>query len=317
MRRKYGIKRGKKQKTKQEKKFNILTFDGGGVRGALSVGILENIQNEGGDVLENTDLFSGTSTGSLIALGLAYDVSVEKLVDLYSLENMKFIFDKKHNEITRPKYDNEHLHEALLKVFPEDLRLSDLGHYVLIPSLYLGDWEEEWKPTFYTNLPNSLNSEYGVIDVAMQSCAAPIYFPSYNRHIDGGMVANDPSLACIATICGSEYNIKLEDINLLSISTGHTKNRIVDDTSNWGAMEWVMNKNISHPIVTLTLDSNAIISKDLSQKLLRDSYCRIDPYLANDIALDDYTKVPYMRSEARNYDIAPVMHWLGTKWYKL
>ncbi|MBQ9012382.1 MAG: patatin-like phospholipase family protein, partial [Bacilli bacterium] len=51
--------------------FNILSFDGGGIRGALSIKLLEKIQNETPNIVKKSNMISGTSTGSLIALGLA------------------------------------------------------------------------------------------------------------------------------------------------------------------------------------------------------------------------------------------------------
>jgi len=67
--------------------FNILTFDGGGIRGALSIDIFSRIAEIRDDILTNTDLIGGTSTGSLIALGLAYGVSPIEIKELYSIEN--------------------------------------------------------------------------------------------------------------------------------------------------------------------------------------------------------------------------------------
>lgn len=45
--------------------FNILSFDGGGIRGALSIKLLEKIQNETPNIVKKSNMISGTSTGSL------------------------------------------------------------------------------------------------------------------------------------------------------------------------------------------------------------------------------------------------------------
>jgi len=89
--------------------FNIVTFDGGGLRGALSIGIFERIQREIPDIIRTANLLGGTSTGSLIALGLAYGVSSNEIKELYSIENSKYIFSKSYSEMLRPKYNNDHL----------------------------------------------------------------------------------------------------------------------------------------------------------------------------------------------------------------
>jgi patatin-like phospholipase/acyl hydrolase len=294
--------------------FNILTFDGGGIRGALSIDIFAKIVDRRDDVLKNTDLIGGTSTGSLIALGLAYGVSPIEIKELYSIENSKFIFGDKHSEMLRPKYDNDNLKEVLLRIFPEDLKLRDLEKMVLIPSLYIGDRNEPWRPIFYNNLPNSLTSEFNVVDVALASSAAPVFFPAYNRHIDGGIIAADPSLACIVYALDSCMEVRLDDIRLLSIGTGFEHNSISDDTTTWGAIDWMVNKDPSLPILSITLEGNSLVSQYFSQKLLKDNYYRIDPKLGKNIPMDDCASLPYLNSLGENYNIEHVLSWLGMKW---
>ena len=50
--------------------FKILSLDGGGIRGVLSTTLLERL-NEVTNFIPNTDMVAGTSTGGIIALGLA------------------------------------------------------------------------------------------------------------------------------------------------------------------------------------------------------------------------------------------------------
>ena len=128
--------------------FNILSFDGGGLRGALSIKLLERIENEISNIVKTSNMISGTSTGSLIALGLAYGMSPSEVSKLYSKENIEYIFDKSYPQISRPKYDNDHLKEMLLSVFPENLKLKDLGKLVIIPTFYVGDKDNSWKAIF-------------------------------------------------------------------------------------------------------------------------------------------------------------------------
>jgi uncharacterized protein len=73
-------------------KYLILACDGGGIRGLLTARIVQRIQQElakekiGGvavDLCKRIDCFAGTSTGGIIALGLAAGLAPEKLVALY------------------------------------------------------------------------------------------------------------------------------------------------------------------------------------------------------------------------------------------
>ena len=70
----------------------ILTLDGGGLRGILSVGILQRIedilkQRHGGGtdfrLSHYFDLIAGTSTGAIIAAALAQGWSVEQVLEKY------------------------------------------------------------------------------------------------------------------------------------------------------------------------------------------------------------------------------------------
>lgn len=294
--------------------FNILTFDGGGVKGALSINILQRIQDHYPSFLDKASLIGGTSTGSFIALGLAYGISIEQLMYMYSFENSSYIFSKTYPEIRRSKYDNSKLKEILLKVFPEDLRLKDLSKYVIIPTFYIGDENNTWKPIFYNNLPDSDNADALVIDVALASSAAPIFFPIYKNHIDGGIVANDPSLACLIHIIDNTVNQNLKNIKLLSIGTGYAYTSLKSEDPNWSAIDWVIGKNPSHPIISVILEGNSQISQTFTSKLLYNNYIRINPRLDYSISLDDYSELEYLSKLGKECNIDDVSTWIGEKW---
>lgn len=297
--------------------FNILSFDGGGVRGALSIKLLERIENEISNIVKTSNMMSGTSTGSLIALGLAYGMSPSEVSKLYSKENIEYIFDKSYPQISRPKYDNDHLKEMLLSVFPENLKLKDLGKLVIIPTFYVGDKDNSWKAIFYNNIPNSETEDYRVVDVAMASSAAPVFFPSYDCHIDGGIIATDPSLASIIYSIDKKLGKKIDQIRLLSFGTGYCYNSIKDDTSKWGAIEWVTSKNPDLPIIAVTLEGNSQISQIFSKKLLDSNYYRVNPKMDKDIPMDDTKSIDYLLKLAEEYDIKECINWINNKWSKI
>ncbi|TQW88140.1 patatin, partial [Clostridioides difficile] len=289
----------------------ILAFDGGGLKGALSISILERIVKEYPNLLNNINMFGGTSTGSLIALGLAYGVSPKEIKELYSIENSKYIFNKSYAEILRPKYENKNLKEVLLSIFPEELELKDLNKLVMIPSFYIGNEENAWKPVFYNNMPNSFTKTSKVVDVAMASSAAPVFFPTYNRHVDGGIIATDPSLACIIHAIDSGF--KLKNTRLFSIGTGYVYNSIKADTTEWGAIDWIINKEPDLPIISITLEGNSQMSQLFSQKLLGDNYYRLNPKMEKDVAMDDCDALEYLMSLGENCDIKDAFGWIKKK----
>ncbi len=262
-------------------------------------------------------MISGTSTGSLIALGLAYGMRPDEISKLYSKENLDYIFDKSYSQISRPKYDNNHLKEILLSVFPENLKLKDLGKLVIIPTFYLGNKDNSWKAIFYNNIPNSETEDYRVVDVAMASSAAPVFFPSYDCHIDGGIIATDPSLASIIYAIDDELGKSMDQIRLLSFGTGYCYNSIKEDTSKWGAIEWVTSKDPDLPIISVTLEGNAQLSQVFSKKLLDNNYYRVNPKMDKDISMDDTKEIDYLLKLADEYNIKECVNWINSKWNKI
>src|SRR5215468_2818806 len=64
--------------------FRILSLDGGGIKGAFTASVLTEIEKEiGGRIGEYFDLIAGTSTGGILALGLAYRIPAETIKDFY------------------------------------------------------------------------------------------------------------------------------------------------------------------------------------------------------------------------------------------
>jgi len=72
------------------KRFIVLACDGGGVRGLITAKLLKDLDPA---FLQQVSLFSGTSTGSIIALGLAGGVPIEQIEALYrSMSDCNTIF---------------------------------------------------------------------------------------------------------------------------------------------------------------------------------------------------------------------------------
>ena len=81
--------------------FKILTLDGGGVKGYLTILILEKLEkalqrkfNDNKTIGERFDLIIGTSTGGIIASGLSIKKSAKEIRELYLLNNLAVEADK-------------------------------------------------------------------------------------------------------------------------------------------------------------------------------------------------------------------------------
>ncbi|MBZ4655410.1 MAG: hypothetical protein JG781_2769 [Peptococcaceae bacterium] len=298
-------------------KYRIITFDGGGVRTALTITLLKRLHAQFPELIDKAQLLAGTSTGSLLALALAYGKSPEELMELFSEKNWEFIFTPKFMDAFKPKYSNEHLTELLLSVFPADLRLRDLPKLVLVPSYLLrGSDLGPWSPVFYHNFPNSPYSDELVINVALSGSASPIYFPSYQNHIDGGIITNTPSTAAIAFAHDKQgANQELDNIFLLSLGSGYCPTNIIDDTTKWGAIDWVLNPLIPFPLINLLYDGGVEADVYFSSRLLNNQYYRLNPPLSESIPLDAYAKIPDLISLAQDLDLTSASTWIKYNWF--
>lgn len=100
----------------------ILALDGGGARGLLTLGILKRIEEtlekrfgstkDGFRLSKYFDLIAGTSTGSIIAVGLALGKTVTEIEKLYT-DLCPKLFKRKYLGVLKPKYRYQPLEEQL------------------------------------------------------------------------------------------------------------------------------------------------------------------------------------------------------------
>jgi patatin-like phospholipase/acyl hydrolase len=103
--------------------YRILGVDGGGIRGLYAAVLLDRLTREVPTLVDGVDLVAGTSTGGIIALGLALGLAPADLVALYR-DRAKEIFDdswlddlKDLGGLTGADYDNDKLKTLLEDVF--------------------------------------------------------------------------------------------------------------------------------------------------------------------------------------------------------
>lgn len=299
-------------------KYHLLALDGGGVRGRLSIRILQRLTEYLPGFLDQVRLVGGTSSGAFIALGLAAGKSLEELEEFYSQSNLQLIFTPKYFNLYRPRYGNENLTALLNRFFTPELRLFDLQRQVVVPAFQLaGSDNSHWRPVFYHNFPDSENREQFVVEVALASSAAPTYFPSHDHQIDGGVFANNPSLATLTFAKDPDRGRHfLEEIVMLSVGTGMTPQKLTRDTSGWGQIQWVINPwgAPDFPLGSILFDGIGEANTVFCRQLLEERYCRVNPILTEPIALDDYTQIPLLVDLADQFDLTPVVSWLEAYW---
>lgn len=294
--------------------FRIIAFDGGGIRGAFSTRILKRIVEEYPNLLDETHMFAGTSTGSIIALGLAYERPIEEIDDLYSYKEIKHVFSPKRPNLFIPKYNNLHLSQTLAKVFPKNLSLASLPKFAFVPAFNVkGYTYKGFEGVFFSNLINNPTISEKVIDVALYSSAAPTYFPSVNNFIDGGVFMNSPTAAPVIYVRSVFPNTySLNDFRLLSIGTGFYPERILRPTKKWGVFQWAFNPmtQTKTPLLSILLNSNTPTENRYSYELLKSNYYRLNPTLDKPVPLDDYKQIPYLKQLADEMDLSDVFKYI-------
>lgn len=236
----------------------ILSLDGGGVRGALTLSYLERMETllrerTGGSedfrLCDYFDLIGGTSTGSIIATGLALGLPVRELQNLYrSLATSVFEKPPYRFGVLVPKFGRQPLVDALTNQFADrTLGSADLktGLMVMTKRLDTGSpWPLHNNPRgrYFDERPKSAglaNRHFLLSHVVRASTAAPHYFEPERLHIatdqagryvdgafvDGGVSpSNNPSLQLLmlATLSGYNLNWPLgpEQLLLVSVGTG-------------------------------------------------------------------------------------------------
>ena len=75
-------------------KYRVVSIDGGGIRGLVTTILLQRIVATPGleRLLDSVDLIAGTSTGGLLALGIAHRLELAGIRDVY-VEHGPEIFD--------------------------------------------------------------------------------------------------------------------------------------------------------------------------------------------------------------------------------
>ncbi len=263
--------------------FRILSLDGGGIRGLVSAYMLLEIEKKLKEknlppIREYFDMIAGTSTGSILAAGIALGYPIEELIDLYEKQGLKiFPYQNLLNlgrlkmffkyGISAPKFSNE----GLINVLKKELRFHT-------PMKEIGTLKEEGKAgkkpivlilafdtmyrntTFFTNyhMPSEGNRWYNNIpvwEICVSSASAPTFFPAYElKHREENKdksIEEDWSFPHVdggvtannPSLCAIARAIqlghKLEDISLLSVGTGQNKKPLnFNKIVGWGLIQW-------------------------------------------------------------------------------
>jgi hypothetical protein len=310
-------------------KYRVLSLDGGGIRGLVTAILLERILDDVPDFLATVDLIAGTSTGGIIALGLANSLSPSELRDLYENKG-KDIFDDSFldnivdlGKLAGADYSNRKLRRELKKVLDADTTLGDLEKKVVICTFDLDAEDEDtgersWKPKLFHNYPGEDSDRDEIAyKVALYTSAAPTYFPSVDGYIDGGVYANNPGMAALAQALDKRgfppplSPPTLGDVRLLSLGTGVSLTYIPGSRLDWGYAQW------AKPLITLMMDGVMGVAHFQCRQILGNHYHRLAPTFPEGTAypLDDVEKTDELAVFAeQDVDITETVEWIQQQW---
>jgi uncharacterized protein len=247
----------------------------------------------------------------------------------------------------RSLFLNDIMKQFLVKYFGESTTIGQLKRYVVICSYELDNGKpginRTWIPRLYTNLPYTPPGRSGalknqpdpdlnekVVDVAMRTSAAPIELPIYQAsdgtgpgYVDGGLVANNPSMIALAAIVGTLAHgttnqppvlptQSLDLIHLLSVGTGRnlvgTAQYLDPEFSNgsapWGYRQWLLDP--ANPLVLIDAflqGGNEAVAWECGILMGEKNFHRLNVPLAHMLVPDD--------PETKTY-VAETIAWLDT-----
>jgi len=288
----------------------ILALDGGGLRGVLTVAFLKRIEDilrtkTGGGtdfrLSDYYDLIGGTSTGSIIAAGLALGMSVDEVRNHYfQLGEKVFKPGLLSFGIVKQQFDAKKVAAALKSVFGDrTLGSPDFRTAVMVMSKRL-DTGSPWP---LTNHPKARyfgpregsktvpNRDYPLWSVVRASTAAPTYFDPESivikaadskaglpavkgEFVDGGVsTTNNPSLQLVltATVTGYGFGWQMgeDKLAVTSVGTGRA-------STNLGLTKGLGSAAAAHAIKALksVLDDCADLVEVMMQWMSRSQTAR-------------------------------------------
>jgi patatin-like phospholipase/acyl hydrolase len=220
-----------------DREFRILAIDGGGIRGIFPATFLAGLEVRylgGASVAGYFDLIAGTSTGGIIALGLAAGLTATELSELYLTRGGEifpplpagpggWLARRWHGfrRYFRYRYDREAL-ERILGEKLGDRLLGDATCRLCIPA-FEGRHSEVYifktphHPDFRTDWRERM------IKVALATAAAPTFYQPLEHDgyvfVDGGVWANNPVMIALVDAL-SCFDVARERVRVLSLGCG-------------------------------------------------------------------------------------------------
>jgi uncharacterized protein len=246
----------------------LLALDGGGIRGVLSLEVLAAVEEmlrrelgrDGDFVLADYfDYVAGTSTGAIIAAGLACGMRVDEIRKLYAMHGEEMFDRASIIKRFQYKYDSTRLQGLLQQTLGSqttfgDERLHTLLMMVLRNATTDSPWPLSNNPRAKYNQPERPDNNLllPLWQLVRASTAAPTFFPpeavSVGAHnfvfVDGGLTMyNNPAFQLFLMATLDVYGLVWEtgEDKMLIVSVGTGTAPKADDSLQPGDMNLLFN----------------------------------------------------------------------------
>jgi patatin-like phospholipase/acyl hydrolase len=225
--------------------FSVLSLDGGGIRGAFSATLLAAVEERCGvRLVDYFDLVTGTSTGGIIALGIAAGLPAAQIRDFYltdgpaifpPLGGVRRIWRLVASTL-RPKHSQAPLRAALERVFGSRT-MGTLQTRVVIPTFSATAGRIRlFKTRHHERVTHDPVRK--LVDVGLATSAAPYFLPGHTttdgeRFVDGGIWANTPIAVGVIEAVGY-LGIPRDRIRVLSVGTTSEPYHLEENTVKRG-----------------------------------------------------------------------------------
>jgi patatin-like phospholipase/acyl hydrolase len=312
----------------QDGHFRILSLDGGGLRAIMETVILSRLLEVFPDLLQHVDLFAGVSGGSMVASALANGYSplfVYKMLKMFA----PYVFKQKAASvqwfsIKTAKFPNEPLDVFGQEIF-KGVTIRECPKSLLITSFLLDNEKEDtqrsWEPRIFHNLPlkpdypgNSQEQELGntpVWDCVLGSSAAPIFFPSFKKHIDGAVMCNNPALTAVTLSMSEKLQnpVDVSKIHVLSLGTGHFPQFIEGQEHDWGMLQW------ASKLPEVLFQAGILHQQEMVKLLLGNRFHQVNPLMDTYYPMDDPSALPGLVELARSVNLDDTIAWIRQHFY--
>jgi patatin-like phospholipase/acyl hydrolase len=287
--------------------FQALCLTGGGYRGLFTARALQVIEDHLGEPIgRRFDLTCGTSIGGIVALAVAFEVPMSKVVAVFEKEG-RFIFppheppegwlatacDVAQNAFG-PRYSTAPLRKAITQLIDRDATLNDATHAVAIPAVNLTQGSPQVFKTRH-KAEWTRDCKFKAVDVALATSAAPTFFElaevGGNIYADGGLFANAPDLVALHE-AEHFFDVASEAVRILSVGTTSKSYSVSFGAGRqFGIADWMKEQRL----FSVMISAQQQFVDQLLRHRLKERYVRLDiepsHEQAKDLGLDVATEV--------------------------